>query len=62
MHSIYNKDENEEKFLNFLEMKIKKQNNGRYEFDIYRKSSLRNIQINPQSCITSSTITSQKMT
>ena len=41
-------DENEEKCLNFLDIKINN-NNGRYEFDVHRKLALTNIQIKPQS-------------
>ena len=50
-------DENEEKSLNFLDINIKN-NNGRYEFDIYRKPALTNVQIKPHSCIPPDTITS----
>ena len=50
-------DENEEKCLNFLEIKIKN-NNGRYEFDVHRKPALTNVQIKPHSCIPPDTITS----
>ena len=49
-------DENGEKCLNFLDIKIKN-NNGRYEFDVHRKPALTNIQINPQSSIPPDTIT-----
>ena len=35
-------DENEEKRLNFLDIKIKN-NNGRYEFDVERKPALTNV-------------------
>ena len=48
---------NEEKCLNFLDMKINN-NNGRYEFDVYRKPVLTNVQIKPHSYIPSGTITS----
>ena len=50
-------DENKEKCLNFLDIKTKN-NNERYEFAVYCKSALTNVQIKPHSCITSSTITS----
>ena len=50
-------DENEEKCLNFLDIKIKN-NNGRYEFDVHRKPALTNVQIKPHSCIPPDTITS----
>ena len=43
-------DENEEKCLNFLDIKTKN-NNGRYEFDVHRKPALTNVQIKPHSCI-----------
>ena len=42
--------ENEEKCLNFLDIKIKN-NNRRYEFDVHRKPALTNVQIKPHSCI-----------
>ena len=52
-------DENEEKSLNFLDIKIKlKNNNGRYEFDVHRKPALTNVQIKPHSCIPLDIITS----
>ena len=35
-------DENEEKCLNFLDIKIKN-NNGRFEFDVHRKPALTNV-------------------
>ena len=50
-------DENEEKYLNFLDIKIKN-NNGRYEFNVHHKPSLTTVQIKPHSCILSDTITS----
>ena len=50
-------DENEEKCLNFLDIKIKN-NNGRYEFDVHRKPALTNVQIKPHSCKPPDTITS----
>ena len=50
-------DENEEKCLNFLDIKIKN-NNGRYEFDVHRKPALTNVQIKSHSCIPPDTITS----
>ena len=43
-------DENEEKYLNFLGIKIKN-NNERYEFDFHRKPAPTNVQIKPHSCI-----------
>ena len=43
-------DENEEKCLNFLSMKIKNNN-------VHRKPFLTNVQIKPHSCIPSGTIT-----
>ena len=43
-------DENGEKCLNFLDIKIKR-NNGRYEFDVHCKAALTNVQIKPHSCI-----------
>ena len=50
-------DENEEKCLNFLDIKIKN-NNGRYEFDVHCKPALTNVQIKPHSSIPPDTITS----
>ena len=50
-------DENEEKCLNFLDIKIKN-NSGKYESDVHRKTSLTNVQIKPHSCIPPDTITS----
>ena len=50
-------DENEEKCLNFLDIEIKN-SNGRYEFDVYRKPALTNVQIKPHCCIPPDTITS----
>ena len=49
-------DENEEKCLNFLDIKIS--NNGRYEFDVHCKAGLTNVQIKPHSCIPPDTISS----
>ena len=43
-------DENEEKCLNFLDIKIKNKN-GRYEFDVQCKPALTDIQIKSHSCI-----------
>ena len=50
-------DENEEKCLNFLDMKIKN-NNRIYEFDVHRKPALTNARIKPYSCIPPDAITS----
>ena len=50
-------DENEQKCLNFLDIKIKS-NNGRYECDVHRKPALMNVQIKPHSCIPPDTIIS----
>ena len=50
-------DENEEKCLNFLDIKLKN-NNGRYEFDVHCKPALTNVQIKPHSSIPPDTITS----
>ena len=50
-------DENGEKCLNFLDLKIEN-NNGRYEFDVHLKPALTNTQIKPHSCIPTHTITS----
>ena len=50
-------DENEEKCLNFLDIKIKN-NSERYEFDVHCKGALTNVQIKPHSCIPPDTITS----
>ena len=49
--------ENEEKCLNFLDIKIK-HNNGRYEFDVHHKPALANVKIKPHSCIPPDTVTS----
>ena len=43
-------DENEEKCLNFHDIKIK-HNNGRYEFELHCKPALTNVQIKPHSCM-----------
>ena len=51
-------NENEEKCLNFLEIKIKN-NSGIYEFDVHRKPALTNLEIKPHSCIPSGTYTSK---
>ena len=50
-------DENEEIYLNFLDIKIKT-SNGRCEFDVHRKPALTNVQIKPRSCIPPDTIAS----
>ena len=50
-------NENKEKLLNFLDIKITKNKKG-YEFDAYRKPGLTNVEIKSYSCIRSSTITS----
>ena len=50
-------DENKEKCLNFLDIKIKN-NNGRYKFDVHGKLALTNVHIKLHSCISPSTITS----
>ena len=50
-------DENEEKYLNFLDIKIKN-NNRRYEFNVHHKPALTTVQIKPHSCIPPDTITS----
>ena len=50
-------DENGEKCLNFLDIKIKN-NNGRYEFNVHRKPAVTNLQIKPHSCIPPDTVTS----
>ena len=45
------------KCLDVLDIKINN-NKGRYEFGIYRKQVLMNVQTKPHSCIPSGTITS----
>ena len=50
-------DGNEEKCLNFFYIKIKN-NNGKYEFDVHCKPSLKNVQIKLHSCIPAGIITS----
>ena len=41
--------ENEEKSLNYLEVKTINAGNGKYEFDIYRKKAITNVQVKPNS-------------
>ena len=41
--------ENENKELNFLDVKIKNNQNGKYEFSVHRKNAITNIQIKPHS-------------
>ena len=42
--------ETEEKSLQFLDVKIMNNGNGKYEFDVHRKKAITNIQIIPTSC------------
>merc|ERR1712208_157119 len=42
--------ENEGKELNYLDIKSKNAENGKYEFGIHRKDAITNIQIKPDSC------------
>ena len=42
--------ENEEKELSYLEILSKNPGIGRYEFDIYRKKAITNVQVKPESC------------
>ena len=43
--------ENDNKELNFLDVTIKNNNNGKYEFKIHRKNAITNVQIKPHSSI-----------
>ena len=49
-------DENEEKCLNFIDIKTKN-SNGRYELDFDCKTTLTKVQSKPRSCISSRAIT-----
>ena len=42
--------ENENKELNYLDIKIINTQKGKYDFNIYRKDAITNIQIKPESC------------
>ena len=42
--------ENENKELAYLEIMSKNPGTGRYEFDIYRKKAITNVQVKPESC------------
>ena len=42
--------ENENKELSYLEIMSKNPGTGRYEFDIYRKKAITNVQVKPNSC------------
>ena len=42
--------ENEKKELSYLEIMSKNPGTGKYEFDIYRKKAITNVQIKPESC------------
>ena len=42
--------ENERKELAYLEIKTKNPGTGKYEFSVYRKAAITNVQIKPQSC------------
>ena len=42
--------ENQHKELAYLEIKTKNPGTGKYEFDIYRKEAITNVQIRPESC------------
>ena len=50
-------DENGEKCLNFLDIKIKN-DNGRYQFNVHRKPAKTNVQIKSHSCISPDIATS----
>ena len=41
--------ENEDKELQFLAIKVKNNSNGKYEFDIFRKNAITNVQVKPTS-------------
>lgn len=51
-------DENGEIRLNVPDIKIKKNNKGKYKFYFYFKAALTSLQIKPHSCIHSSKATS----
>ena len=55
--NLQQKMKKKKKCLDFLDIKIKN-SKGRYEFDVYRKQVLMNVQIKPHSCIPSSKFTS----
>ena len=42
--------ENEEKMLNYLEIKTINNGSGKYQFKVHRKEAITNIQIKPESC------------
>ena len=42
--------ENENKELSYLEIMSKNPGTGKYEFDIYRKKAITNVQVKPESC------------
>ena len=42
--------ENERKELAYLEIKTKNPGTGKYEFSVYRKAAITNVQIKPESC------------
>ena len=41
--------ESDEKLLEFLDIKVMNNGNGRYEFDVYRKKAITNVQLKPSS-------------
>ena len=41
--------ENKDKELQFLDLKVKNNGNGKYEFDIFRKNAITNVQVKPTS-------------
>ena len=41
--------ENHDKELQFLDIKVKNNGTGRYEFDIFRKNAITNVQVKPNS-------------
>ena len=41
--------ENEEKSLNYLEVSTINTGNGKYEFDIYRRTAIKKVQVKPNS-------------
>ena len=42
--------EDENKVLQFLDIKVINNGTGKYEFDIYRKDAITNVQVKPESC------------
>ena len=47
-YTIHKEDEN--KVLQFLDIKVINNGTGKYEFDIYRTDAITNVQVKPKSC------------